>query len=153
MTDYISFEAEIIAMEWGTSVYTVLPLPDEVVDALGRAIRVEGEIADHPVNLALTKAPVLKQHFLYTGRALLREIGIEPGQRITVRLRAADETLVEVPADVGLALKTEDLSAVWNALTPGKRRGLLYQVSTAKRAATRESRIQKLLAELHSLPK
>ncbi|MEL6838395.1 MAG: YdeI/OmpD-associated family protein [Pseudomonadota bacterium] len=148
MSDYLSFEGQVVPMEWGKSVYTVLPLPDDIAKALQAdgARRVEGEINDHPVNLALTKAPVIDQVFLWTGKSLLQEIGIAPGEPVYVRLRKADDS-VETPEDVMLALRQADATAKWEALTPGKKRGLLHGVNTAKRAETRAKRIAKLIAD------
>ncbi|WP_342077887.1 YdeI/OmpD-associated family protein [Yoonia sp. SS1-5] len=149
MTAYLSFEGQVVPMTWGKSVYTVLPLPDEVAEALHAqgARRVEGEINDHPINLALTKAPVLDAVFLWTGKSLLQQIGITPGEPLEIRLRKADDT-VETPDDVALALRQADATPVWEALTPGKKRGLLHGINTAKRAETRTKRIAKLIADI-----
>ncbi|MEJ8562768.1 DUF1905 domain-containing protein [Yoonia sp. GPGPB17] len=67
MDDYLSFEAQVEPLEWGKSVYTILRLPDDVAEVLASqgAKRVEGEINDHPVNLALTKASVIEGVFLW----------------------------------------------------------------------------------------
>lgn len=135
-------------MEWGKATYTVLRIPPEVVDALGKTKRVEGEINDHPVNLALTKAPVIDGVFVWAGKSLLREVGIEPGEQIEIRFRAAPNDLVEVPADVVNALRSAGVTDKWDSLTAGKQRGMLYQVTSAKRAETRVKRIAKLLAEV-----
>ncbi|MEM6941691.1 MAG: YdeI/OmpD-associated family protein [Pseudomonadota bacterium] len=137
-------------MEWGDNVYTVLPLPADVSEALAAegAKRVEGELGEYPVNLALTKAPVIEGTFLYTGKALLKEAGLAPGETIEVRLRAADPDFVEVPSDVSAALRAADRWALWNSLSPGKRRGLLHPLTTAKRPETRQKRIGALLKEL-----
>lgn len=151
MSDYITFEGAVEPMEWGKATYTVLRIPPEVVDALGKTKRVEGEINDHPVNLALTKAPVIDGVFIWAGKTLLREVGIDPGERIEVRLRAAPDDLVEVPSDVVNALRSAGLTESWDSLTAGKQRGMLYQVTSAKRAETRLKRIAKLLAEVNAL--
>ena len=149
MSEYHVFEGEIIPIELGKSTYTVLPLPDQIADVLQAegARRVEGEINDHPVNLALTKAPVIDHIFLWTGKSLLDEIGIAPGEPVDVRLRKADDS-VETPEDVMLALRQADATAAWEALTPGKKRGLLHHVNIAKRAETRAKRITKLIADI-----
>jgi len=153
MTDWIDFEGRVITMEWGESVYTVLPIPPDVLDVLHlqSAKRVEVELNDHPVNLALTKSPVLEQTFVYTGKTVLRETGIGVGEAIDVRMRKADPDAVDVPEDVVLAMRQNDLSNKWNALTPGKKRGLLHQVNSAKRAQTRAARIVKLVAQVKSI--
>lgn len=145
-----TFEGRIVPMEWGKSVYTVLPVPDDIAAALARAgaKRVVGEINDHPINMALTKAPVFDGVFLWAGKALLDEIGIGPGDTFEVRLQKADETRVDLDDDIALALRRAAATDRWNALTPGKRRGLLHAITTAKRAETRAKRIAKMIAEL-----
>ena len=150
MSSYFEFEGRIVPMEWGTSVYTVLPLPDHISKALSAegAKRVEGEINDHPVNLALTKAPVMDATFLYTGKSVLKAIDATPGQTLFVRLRKADPDHVDVPTDVVNAVRSAELTVVWQKLTPGRKRGLLHSVATAKRAETRARRIASLLDEI-----
>jgi hypothetical protein len=150
MDDYISFTGRVIPMEWGDNTYTVLPLPGEVTEALAKqgARRVEGEINDHPVNLALTKAPVIDQIFLYAGKTLLKDCDITPGEEIDVRLRKADPNDVETPSDVAQALRAAGASDAWNMLTPGKQRGLLHGINTAKRAETRSKRIAALIKDI-----
>lgn len=150
MQDWLSFEGVVVPMEWGDSIYTVLPLPADIVEALKSqgTKRVDVELNDCPFNMALTKAPVIDSVFIYAGKSILAAAEIEPGQVIDVRLRKADENLVEVPDDVSLAIMQAGVSDVWNDPTPGKKRGLLHTVSTAKRAATRAARIEKLIVSL-----
>ena len=150
MNDYVTFEACITPMLWGETVYTVLPLPPDVLDALGAAKRVEGEFGEHPVNLAIAKAPkdVIDTPFLWTGKSLLDRIGIAPGDVFEARLRPSDPDLVEVPGDVMRALRSAGAVDAWDALAPGNRRGALHQIDLAKRAATRASRITKLIGEV-----
>ncbi|SLN29373.1 YdeI/OmpD-associated family protein [Pseudooctadecabacter jejudonensis] len=148
MKDYVTFEAAVEPMVWGKATYTILRLPKNVVDALGPTRRVEGEINDHPVNLALTKAPVIDDVFLYAGKSLLRQVGITAGERVEVRLRPAPADDVDVPPDVINAIRSAGITEIWGALTPGKQRGLLYAVNSAKRADTRQRRIAALIIEL-----
>jgi hypothetical protein len=148
LTDYITFEGRVEPVEWGRATYTILRLPPDVVGALGKTRRVEGEINDHPVNLALTRAPVTPDVFLWAGQSLLDRVGIAPGDPLEIRLRAAPDDMVDVPDDVALALRAGDLTAVWEGLTPGKQRGLLYPVNSAKTAPTRAKRIAALVASL-----
>ncbi len=152
MSDYITFEGQVVPIEWGDATYTILPLPAEVAAALERqnAKRVVGEINDHPVNLALTKAPVVDGTFLWAGKSLLDACGIEPGEIIEVRLKKTDPDAVDVDADIIDALRAAQVSDLWSALTPGKQRGHLHMINTAKRADTRQKRINKLIAELRT---
>ena len=150
MDDYVTFEARIEPMPWGRATYTVVRLPADVVAALGPTRRVEGEFADHPVNLAISRAPaeVIDGPFLWAGQNLLDRIGLAPGEVFEARLRPAPDDLVEVPRDVTLALRSAGLAETWEALTPGRRRSLLYPVETAKRPDTRARRITRLLQEI-----
>jgi len=150
MSDWVVFEATVEPVEWGRSTYTLLRLPEDAAEALlaQGAKRVEGEINEHPVNLALSRAPVVEGVFLWAGASLLDRLGISPGEVLEVRLRPAPDDQVDTPEDVALALRHADLTAVWEGLTAGKRRGLLYQIGTAKTAPTRAKRIVALIKSL-----
>lgn len=150
MTDWQAFEGEVEPVAWGRATYTILRLPDPVAEALhaAGARRVEGEINEHPVNLALSRAPVVEGVFLWAGQSLLDRLGIAPGDRLEVRLRPSPDDRVETPPDVEAALLRAGYMAAWDALTPGKRRGLLYKVGTAKTDATRSKRIDALIEGL-----
>lgn len=150
MDAWLSFEGRIEPLVWGDTTYTILRLPADVADVLegAGARRVEGEINDHPVNLALTRAPPVDGVFLWAGQSLLDRLGVVPGEWLDVRLRPADPDVVDVPDDVAAAIRAGGRQAAWDALTPGKRRGLLYQVATAKTAPTRAKRIAALVAGL-----
>ena len=150
MSVWFAFEGQVIPMEWGKSVYTVLPLPDDVAEALCAqgAKRVDVEMNDCPFNMALTKAPVLDQVFVYAGKKVLAEAGIEPGDRIVIRMRKADQDAVDVPNDLSLAIRQAGVMEAWDALTPGRKRGMVHTVVSAKREETRLGRVAKLIAEL-----
>ncbi len=148
MTDWVTFEARITPVDWGRASYTILRVPAEAVAALGPTRRVEGEIADHPVNLALTRAPVVEGVFLWAGQSLLDRIGVAVGDVVEVRLRPAPDDAVEMPQDVAAALLGAGALTAWEALTPGRRRGMIYQIETAKTAPTRAKRIARLVAEV-----
>ena len=91
---------------------------------------------------------MIEGQFLWAGKTLLDEIGIAPGEVLEVRLRPADPNHVEVDSDIMLAIRAADATSAWAALTPGKQRGLLHIISTAKRAETRLKRIAKMIEEL-----
>jgi hypothetical protein len=150
MSDWVAFQATVEAVVWGRATYTLLRLPEDAESALlaRGAKRVEGEINEHPVSLALSRAPVVEGVFLWAGASLLDRVGIVPGEVLEVRLRPAPDDRVDTPEDVTLALRQADLTAVWEGLTAGKRRGLLYQIGTAKTAPTRAKRIDALIRSL-----
>lgn len=148
MTDWVTFEGRVEPLTWGRSTYTILRLPEDAAQFLGKTRRVEGEIAEHPVNLALSRAPVVEGVFLWTGQSLLDRIGIQPGEPIEVRLRPAPDDRVDLDPDIEAALLAGGILSAWESLTPGKRRGLLYQIATAKTEPTRQKRIRRLVEDL-----
>lgn len=148
MTDWVTFEGRVEPLTWGRSTYTILRLPEDVAQSLGKTRRVEGEIAEHPVNLALSRAPVVEGVFLWTGQSLLDRIGIRPGEPVEVRLRPAPDDRVDLDPDIEAALLAGGILSAWESLTPGKRRGLLYQIATAKTEPTRQIRIRRLVEDL-----
>jgi Bacteriocin-protection, YdeI or OmpD-Associated len=148
MTGWVTFEGRVVPLTWGRATYTILPIPEAIVTALGKTRRVEGEIAEHPVNLAFAGAPVVEGVFLWTGQSLLDRIGIQPGEPVEVRLRPAPDDRVDLDPDIEAALRSGGLLDQWEALTPGRRRGMLYQIATAKTDATRDRRIAKLIEDL-----
>jgi hypothetical protein len=148
VSNWVTFEAAVEPLVWGRATYTILRLPAAVVQALGPCRRVEGEIAEHPVNLAPTRAPVVEGVFLWAGQSLLDRIGIAPGERVEVRLRPAPDDRVDLDPDIEAALRLGGVWDRWESLTPGKRRGMLYQISTAKTDPTRQKRLQHLIRAL-----
>lgn len=154
MTDWLDFETGIAPLPWGDKVYTIIRLPDEVTAALtaAGAKRVEAEIAEHPFNLAIVRAPVVEGAFLWAGQSLLSRIGAEPGSVVEVRLRPAPDDAVDTPDDIAAAVLSGGVAAAWDALTPGKRRGIIYRIGTARTAPTRAARIATLVRDLSTAP-
>lgn len=148
MTGWVVFEGAVEPVIWGKATYTILRLPDEAVAALGAARRVEGEINEHSVNLALSRAPAVEGVFPWAGASLLDRLGIVPGEPLEVRLRPAPDDQVDTPEDVAAALRAAGATAVWEGLRAGKRRGILYQIGTAKTAPTRAKRIEAMIQSL-----
>ena len=150
MSESIQFEAAIEPLIWGRATYTILRLPPDVARLLEvvAAMRVEGEIAEQPVNLALSRAPAVDGVFLWAGQSLLDRLGVKPGERLEVRLRPAPPDAVDTPEDVEAALRRAGTTDAWHRLTPGRRRGLLYQINTAKTETTRAKRLAAIIEGL-----
>ena len=102
MDEWIEFEGRVAPMVWGKSTYTILPIPPDVIDqlALGGGKRVELEINDQSFELALTKAPVLAETFVYTGKRILTATAVTPGELLSLRIRGSDPNKVDLSDDV-----------------------------------------------------
>ncbi len=146
----MEFDALVEPLFWGRNRYTVVRLPDELVVEAARAgtRRVAGDIDGVPVNVAITKAPVVDGAFLYAGAALLRRLGVDVGEPVTCRLEPADPDDVPVPDDVAEALEDAGRRDAWEALTPATRRRRLVPVDAARSAPTRARRVAELVAGL-----
>jgi uncharacterized protein YdeI (YjbR/CyaY-like superfamily) len=64
---------------------------------------------------------------------------------VEVRLRPAPDDRVDLDPDIEAALRLGGVWDRWESLTPGKRRGMLYQISAAKTDPTRQKRLQHLI--------
>lgn len=132
--------------------YVVLFLPPALDAALrfdrGGKLRIEGEMEDVAVNLALLPARG-RTHYVYVGSALRKQLGVAVGDEVTLRFKVAAADEVVVPEELAAVLRASPrLAASWDALTPGKQRGLAYVVGKAKSAAVRERRAREVLEEL-----
>jgi Bacteriocin-protection, YdeI or OmpD-Associated/Domain of unknown function (DUF1905) len=150
VTKYVTFEGRIEPLVWGNLTYTIVRLPQDIAASLttAGAKRVEGEMAEHPVNLALSRGAGVEGVFLWAGKSLLGRTSLLVGDTIEVRLRPAPDDLVDTPEDILAALHQGDAMTQWDCMTSGKRRGLIYKISTAKTAPTRAKRVASLIADL-----
>ncbi len=163
--DVHAFNAEVGVYDYGKYVYTVVYIPDEVASALpleafprlrvGAAVNgawLEGALMPDRVGSAQTRHLLEQGHasgqrvwYLLLPKGVLKRIGKTTGDAVRVELRVADQDFVEVPKALQDLLDGQPrLRAIWDALTPGKRRGLAHPVNTAKTPATRARRVEQL---------
>lgn len=103
----------------------------------------EGTINDHA--FAATLSPDGNgSHWLRVDRKLLEAAGVEAGDSVAVDIQPADkEPEPEVPADLQKALaRAPKAKLVWTDITPIARRDWIHWITSARRAETRERRIQ-----------
>jgi hypothetical protein len=132
--------------------YAVVFVPGPVAGTLPLAehpqLRIEGEIADIPVKSAVLSAGD-GRHYVMVSPETLKAASLRLGQRVDVRFRVADQTQVDVPAELQEALDLDaDGLRAWNALTVGRRRGLAHFIDSAKTAATRERRVSAVITAI-----
>lgn len=77
--------------------------------------------------------------------ALLRTIGATVGSIVSLRFRLVAETVVEIPAELAEAIAVgSDAQVRWQALTPGKQRGLAAMVNALTRPESRRRKAAEL---------
>ena len=150
MTDCVCFEAAAEPLVRGHGTFPILRLPPDASPMLqaAEAKRVEGEVAGHPVNLGLSRAPEVDAVFLLAGQSLLDRLAAKPGTWLQVRLRPAPPDAMDTPEDVETALWRAGKAGIWQRLTPGRQRGLIHQITTAKTGPTRTTRIAAIIEGL-----
>lgn len=116
--------------------------------ARGNKLRVEAEIEGVPLHGAWLSSPG-RGHYLMISPGLMKELGLSLEDEVTVRFKPESEDVVRVPEELEQALAAKaSWRRLWEALTPGRRRGLSFFVSNAKGAATRARRVQTVFDEL-----
>lgn len=145
-----TFETEIVRHNVGYG-YTVVFLDPALHDQLPLdehpRLRMSGEINEYPVSGAWQ--PSRGRWYLMLNKKLLRDGGFQIGDEVEVRFRVEDQDAVDVPEALRQALAaSETATAAWNELTPGKQRGLAYQVASARTEPTRRRRVAAVLDAL-----
>lgn len=134
--------------------YQVLFMPERLAQELplhlNPRLRVRGEIVDIPVAGAWMPTGD-GRHYFIVSPAVRKGTGARLGDMLDMRFVIDDQERVDVPAALEDALAAKpELRAVWQALSPGKRRGLAHQVAQAKSSATVERRVREVLDALAS---
>lgn len=111
-------------------------------------IRIEGEIEDIPVSCAWQPAGD-RGHYVMVSPAVVRSLGVAPNDLLTLRFNLAPPDAVEVPDELREAIaKKARRQKLWDALTPGRRRGLAHLVASAKTMPVRLKRAALVVEKL-----
>ena len=127
-------------------------LTDEMADELPfdrePRLRASGEINDLPFHGAWVPGGESRA-YLHLSAGFVADLGVAVGDPLEVRFRLEPTDLVEVCTELAEALAADpDGDAVWQRLTPGRRRGLAHMVRSSKREETRRKRAAQLMVDL-----
>ncbi|MEM8685486.1 MAG: YdeI/OmpD-associated family protein [Pseudomonadota bacterium] len=104
-------------------------------------LRVDGEVADIPVNGAWIPAGDGRR-YLILSPTVLKAARLKVGDMAHVRFRVADQDHVDVPqALLDEINQRPKEKKVWEGLTAGKKRALAFHVAGAKREDTIQRRV------------
>ncbi|MEM9708531.1 MAG: YdeI/OmpD-associated family protein [Pseudomonadota bacterium] len=145
------FEAEISALDFGKFFYEVVWLPEDLTGVLPLAefprLRVIGEMAGRDFQGAIM--PSGGGHYLMVPKAIRVVTKLGLGDRVLTQFGVDDQDRVDVPEELAEALAEHgDVAELWEALTPGKRRGFAHRVASAKTHPTRLKRVEEVIAHV-----
>lgn len=146
MSEPVTYAAPVLRDERTRMHY--VPVPPEIADALGGAVRVLATVGDHTSRRAI-------QHrggggfMLVVGLAVLREAGLAYGETAIVTLAPdPDPDRIDL-GELADALADDDAArARWDTFTPGRQRSMAYYVTSAKRPETRVARAREIAHKL-----
>lgn len=149
------FTAHVAVHRIGRLRYRALFAPPALLTALPfdaqPRLRIVGEIADHPFEGAWQSAGegASGGRYLLLSAAFCRAAGLAIGDAAEVRFNVAASDTVPVPEELQQALAANRRAqAAWEALTPGRRRGLAHTVASARTEPTRRRRAEALAEAL-----
>ena len=143
------FEGELyeLASNYPHIMNVAMDVPASVTGAFGRRshVPVAGTADGFP--LKATLVPVGGgRHRLFLNGQVRSGIGKGPGDQVEIRVRLdTSDRMPELPTDLEEALQARDALAAWEALRPSRRKESLVVLADAKRAATRQKRITRIV--------
>ncbi|MGY4643970.1 YdeI/OmpD-associated family protein [Cellulomonas sp. URHB0016] len=127
---------------------TGIPVPDDVVAALGRGKRVPVVVTLNGHSYRSSVAPYNGQNLVALSAENRTAAGVEGGQEVEVDLEVDDEPrTVPVPDDLAAAL-AGPARAAFDALSYSRQRAIVEPIGAAKTPETRQRRIDKAVADL-----
>lgn len=127
-----------------------LEVPAEVVEAIGGGKRPPVVITVNGHSWRSRVAIMRGRHLIGFSKANRAAAGVDTGDQVEVEVELDTEPrVVEEPADLARALDADPAArAAFDRLSPGKRRGHIHVVESAKKPETRARRIDKVLEAL-----
>ncbi len=91
MTRSAAFTSQVEAVLLGRATHHMIRVPDETVQSLGGAQRVEMDLNGHSLTRSLRPAPGSKGWCIWVGRSLLNDLGLSAGDSVEPVLTRAKE--------------------------------------------------------------
>lgn len=134
---------------WQTGNNTGIPVPPEVLDALGAGKRPAVKVTIKGYSYRSTVGAMDGQSLIPFSAAHRQASGLKGGDKVEVKLEldTAPRT-VEMPKDLAAAIKKAGVQAAFEAAAPSMKKEYVRQVESAKAAETRQRRIAKIVETL-----
>ena len=148
------FRGKISQRKLGKMRQNLVWLPDEIrqqlpLDQYPR-LRVMAEVNELRINGAWQ--PSRGRWFLLLSKKFCKLCGVGVGDEVKIEFWIADQNAIEIPDELRFALEADEkAAALWERTTIGKRRAMAHYVDGAKRAETRERRVEEMIAMLEEV--
>lgn len=131
--------------------YVVFPYDAAEVFGTKERIRVTGTLNGIPVDRGLIPDGN-GGHYIILGGDLRKQTGLRLGSEARFELQLHENPgEPEVPEELAMAFELEpEAGEIFRQLTPGRRRSLIYYITSAKRTETREQRAGLMLQRILS---
>jgi hypothetical protein len=111
-------------------------------------IRISGELAGSPINLAWQPSGDGRLYLLVSDE-VRRAGNVHLGDLVTVHFNVVDPDQVVVPPELAQLLEQDPFYAhLWSGITAGRKRAFAQMIASAKSAATRARRLQEVCDHL-----
>lgn len=129
---------------------TGIPVPEEVIEALGGGKRPPVNVTVNGYEYRSTVAPMGGRYLIAFSSDKRAATGVQGGDAIEVELTLDTEPRVtEVPADLAAALAAStEAQAAFDKLSPSAKKAHVVNVESAKTDATRQRRVESIVAKL-----
>ncbi|WP_460497571.1 YdeI/OmpD-associated family protein [Glycomyces tarimensis] len=129
---------------------TGVPVPDSIIEALGGGRRSKVTVSLNGHRFRTSLGTMAGQVMIPVSGVVRSAAGIEAGDRLHVEIALATEPEhVDVPEDLQAALSSEpDAHAFFDGLTASQQRGYTEWIQQAKKAETRQRRLEQTLDAL-----
>jgi hypothetical protein len=150
----LRFQAAVSRHPWDDYPYHVITLPEEVVAQLPKKGRLRADLTVGPVTFNCGLLSEGKEGGLYimVSKKLLGEMEVKVGEEVAMKLRLVPYDRVDVPEELEAAIDAvPGARALWDAVTPGKKRGHIAALNRAVRPETKLRRAKEIVESLFPL--
>jgi len=146
MNKQITYQAKI----WQMGNNTGIPVPEEVLEALGSGKRPLVRVTVNQDYTYRSAVAVMGGKYLISFSSAHREAsGLQGGDEVEITLELdLEPRTVEIPADLKEALSAANVLEAFENSAPSTKKEYVRQVNEAKKQETRERRIVKIVEKL-----
>jgi hypothetical protein len=130
--------------------YCAIPVPAKVTQSLAtkKAVLVMARInKSEPFKVSLFPVGGGK-HYIRVRKKVRKDANLSEGDKIAVEITVLDRADIDIPKDLYAALRSKEVTARFNGLTPGKKNYMIRRIEDASKPETRAKRVREVVEEI-----